>query len=65
MPSRFKGKILDSSSKRVAALKSAIYESTAFLDLPMALPISSDVNFFCNKEHSGIFSQDKVYFYHS
>jgi hypothetical protein len=26
------------------ALKSAIYESTACLDLPIALPISEDVN---------------------
>jgi hypothetical protein len=44
IPSRFKRKILRSSSRRVVALKSAIYESTVCLDLPIVLPISEDVN---------------------
>ncbi len=44
MTSRFKLKLLRSSSRRVVALKSAIYKSTSCLDLPMALPISEDVN---------------------
>jgi hypothetical protein len=44
IPSWFNRKVLRSKSKRVVALKSAIYKSTACLDLPIALPISADVN---------------------